>query len=100
MINKIKKINPIEMEYAITYVDMPIAADENERPFFPMITIAADHESGKIVHHDMKQKMSNVYEVKSEFIELIQQLGGLLSTILTYYRIVIKCGHIIIDIVN
>ena len=94
-VSKIKKIIPIEMEYAITYVDMPIAADENERPFFPMITIAADHESGKIVHHDMKQKMSNVYEVQSEFIELIQQLGGLPSTILTNYRTVMQIGPVI-----
>lgn len=90
-IKKNKKIIPIEMEYVITYVDMPIEGEgEDERPFFPMVIIAADHESGQIIHHDMKPKMSDVLKVQTEFIELIQKIGGIPSTILTNYKTAIQ----------
>jgi len=90
-LKKIKKIVPIEMEYIITYVDMPIEGEgEDGRPFFPIIIIAADHESGQIIHHDMKPTMSDVSKVQTEFIELIKKMGGLPSTILTNNQTALK----------
>src|SRR5690625_1945287 len=58
-------------------------------------TFAVDHETGEVIHHDMKQGVLNVPDVQTDFINLIQQMGCLPSTIITNYKTGLLIGPVV-----
>lgn len=67
---------PRTIEFALQYVELPIQNEPDERPFFPLMVIAVEHESGYIIHQDLFSGVLNANVFQMELLNLFQTLGG------------------------
>lgn len=90
-VSKIKKRLPITIEFTMTYVNMPIVENENERPIFPLTVIVADQDEDIVLHHELYEQQLDTTIAQREFINMLHNLDGIPLSILTdektYYYI-------------
>ncbi len=92
---KTKKPLNITVEFKVTYLEVPIQEDPEERPLFPSAIFVADHDKGIVYSHKMYAEEINPIRVQKEFLNMFDQLGGKPNKILTDHRTYIYLAALI-----
>lgn len=80
---KLIKRSPVEIEFAITPIEIPIQTKDNERPFYATLTVAIDVEDGSVIYQDTSDQPQNLYIMQQSFLTAMVQVGGIPSVIYT-----------------
>ena len=67
-----KKVEHVELEFDLFYLPKAIQEGGDERPYYPLIIIAIDLQSGTVVHQQILPMMKEVFMAQVAFIELLK----------------------------
>ncbi len=76
-LEKVKALDraPLFAEFSIAYVNKPIQERRWERPYFPLLALAADAASGVILHHQVFRGQLEAKTLQQSFLEFARALG-------------------------
>ncbi|MCJ0932905.1 plasmid pRiA4b ORF-3 family protein [Virgibacillus halodenitrificans] len=66
-----------EIEFNLQYVDLPVQEDPNERPRFPVLSIAADHTQGMVIYQDLLDTTIENKTAQQQLVNLFQTIEGI-----------------------
>ena len=69
-----KKIEHVELEFDLFYLPKAIQEGRDERPYYPLMIIAIDIQSGMVVHNQVLPMMKEVFITQVAFMELLKSL--------------------------
>lgn len=75
-LSKICQVVPIQIEFSIMPLDMPVQHAEEERPFFPLLAIAADADTGEVYYQEMLEYELNAYSAQKALLDVFMQMNG------------------------
>lgn len=71
---KKKKKNNLVLEFDLFYTNHAVSDFMEERPYFPVLCIAADEKTGMICYHQIISDQKNAAVAQMEFVNLLKQL--------------------------
>ncbi|WMJ17544.1 plasmid pRiA4b ORF-3 family protein [Geobacillus proteiniphilus] len=66
---------PLFVEFSVAYVNRPIQERRSERPYFPLLALAADAASGVILHHQVFRGQTDAKTLQQSFLAFARALG-------------------------
>lgn len=105
-VSKLSKELNITVEFAMRYINIPIQRLKGNRPFFPVTSVMAEHQEGKVLYHNIFDDPLHYENVQRELLEMIYKLGGIPEKILVdefiyfYLKPVINELNLPVEIVN
>lgn len=69
-----KKIEHVELEFDLFYLPKAVQEGKDERPYYPLMVIAIDLQSGMVVHQQILPMVKEVFITQVAFIELLKAL--------------------------
>lgn len=69
-----KKIEQVELEFDLFYLPKAIQEEKDERPYYPLMVIAIDLQSGLVVHQQILPMTKEVFIAQVALIELLKAL--------------------------
>ncbi|MFZ3576833.1 DUF7309 domain-containing protein [Virgibacillus sp. DJP39] len=79
---KIKQVYQVAVEFSVFHVDMPVQEDPGERPMFPLMIVAADHEKGFIFYQDLVSNNKDYGTIQAHLLKAFQGIEGIPELIL------------------
>ena len=76
-----KKVEPAALEFDLFYLPKAIQEEQGERPYYPLIIVAIDVQSGAVVHQQILPMTKEVFIAQVAFIELLKSLPYKPSTL-------------------
>lgn len=76
-LNKVSETLPLTMEFSIMSLDIPVQIREGDRPFFPLLVMAADADSGIIYYQDMMEVELHAYQAQKALLDTFVQMNGI-----------------------
>ncbi|MBU9723539.1 MULTISPECIES: plasmid pRiA4b ORF-3 family protein [Bacillaceae] len=73
---KLKKVEA-SIEFVVEYIDMPLQEEEGQRPIFPLLALAVDHQAGLIIHQSVIPEKRTPEVVQGELLKFFQSIGGI-----------------------
>jgi hypothetical protein len=80
-LTKIKRRIPVTIELMCTAVNAPVMTPGTDRPIFPTILFAVDHENGEVMYQNIFQEPLNDKTVQHAVLDMIQKLESMPHTI-------------------
>lgn len=81
--SKLHKTLPVEIEFAIQPIGVPVQTAENERPFYVTLIVGIDVEDGNIIYQDTLDQPPHLYTMQQSFLAAMMYMGGMPSMMYT-----------------
>lgn len=75
-VKKVKRKIPVTVEFSYQYLFTPIQKRKGQRPYFPVIVLALDHEDGSLIFHELFDKPIDTEVIQQMFLKTIHALRG------------------------
>lgn len=82
-LNKQTEYLPFSIEFSMMPLYVPVQKNEGDRPFFPILVIAADTESGVIYYQEMIEANLDAYMAQKTLLDTFVQINGIPDLIIT-----------------
>src|SRR5699024_2325852 len=75
-VKRVKRKIPVTVRYSYQYWFTPIQKRKGQRPYFPVIVLALDHEDGSLIFHELFDKPIDTEVIQQMFLKTIHTLRG------------------------
>lgn len=76
-VKRVKKRTPLTIEFSYQYLFTPIQKEEGERPIFPVIVLALNHEDGSLIYHELFDEPIDTEIIQQIFVKTVDSLRAI-----------------------